>query len=137
MLHPQFLKTITSVVPPSQKFIRGFAYNRKFSKIERSLKQLMRKGKENCKKISTTTGQFRKITEKVMKITGKGEVSNFGSWQGKCNIVLPHISQHPDKLFPLHKLSAFQTRLLRQIFCNYFHCKYCQLFRRDYYVNFV
>ena len=59
---------------------------------------------------------------------GKGEVSNFGSWQEKCNIVLPHISQHPDKLFPLHKLSVFQTRLLRQIFW----CKKCKFFRQEY-----
>ena len=63
-------------------------------------------------KLRTTTGKVTKIREKVRKITGKGEVSNFGSWQEKCNIVLPHISQHPDKLFPLHKVSAFSDQII-------------------------
>ena len=57
-------------------------------------------------------GKVSKITEKARKIMGKGEVSNFGGWQEKCNIVLPHISQHPDKLFPLHKLSVFPDEII-------------------------
>ena len=98
-------------------------------------------------------------SKKSVEIMGKGEVSNFGGWQEKCNIVLPHISQHPDKLFPLHKLSVFsrrdyyvkyfvtfstaqivsffQTRLLRQIFLELFLRHKLSVFsRRDYYVKY-